>query len=55
MLENCKQGEERRLHHKPLQRCFEASRVSFQINTEALPLSDAFPYLGRMIAYNNSD
>ena len=28
--------------------------ISFKINDEPLPLSEAFPYLGRMIAYNNS-
>ena len=27
-------------------------RPSLQINSEALPLPEAFPYLGRMIAYN---
>ena len=27
----------------------------FQINTEALPLSEDFPYLGRKISYNNID
>ena len=25
----------------------------FQINTKTLPSSEAFPYLGRTIAYNN--
>ena len=29
--------------------------VSFQINAKTLPPSEAFPYLGRMISYNNSD
>ena len=29
--------------------------VSFQINAETLPPSEAFPYLGRTIVYNNSD
>ena len=29
--------------------------VSLQINAETLPLLEAFPYLGRKIAYNNSD
>ena len=53
--ENCKQGEERRLRCKTLQSCFESSRVSFQFNAEDLPSSEAFPYLGRTIAYNNSD
>ena len=27
----------------------------FQINTKTLPLSDTFPYLGHIIAYNNSN
>ena len=53
--ENCKQGEERRRRRETLQRYFEESRVSFQINAEALPPLEAFPYLGRTIAYNNSD
>ena len=43
LLEKYKQGEERRLRHEALQRCFEASRVSFQINTETIPPSEAFP------------
>ena len=50
-----KQGEERHLRRETLQRCFEASRVLFQINTETLPPSEGFPYLVLMIAYNNSD
>ena len=29
--------------------------VSFQINAESLPPSEAIPYLGRIIAFNNSD
>ena len=36
-------------------RPYNAARVSFQINTEALPLLEASPYLGMKIAYNNSD
>ena len=28
---------------------------SFQINSDPLSLSEAFPYLGRAIEYNNSD
>ena len=51
--EKCKQGEERRLIHEKLQRCFKASRVSLQINAENLPPSEAFIYLGRTVAYNN--
>ena len=51
----CKQGEERRIRRETLQHFFEAGRASFHINTEALPPSEAFPYLGRIIAYNNSD
>ena len=50
---NCKQGEECRRRHNNLQRCFEASRVSFQINAETLPPSEAFPYLVWKITYNN--
>ena len=53
--EKCKQGEDRRLRRENLQRCFEESRVSFQINVETLPPSEAFTYIGRTIAYNNSD
>ena len=49
------QGEERRIRRETLQRCFEANWVSFQINVETLPPLEAFPYLGRTIAYNNSD
>ena len=55
MSEKCKQVEERRLRRETLQRCFEASRVLFHNNADTLPLSDAFPYLGRTITYNNSD
>ena len=51
----CKQGEERRLRRETLKRYFEASKVSFQINAETLPPSEAFPYLGRTITYNNSN
>ena len=40
---------------KTLQLCFEAIRVLFQINVEDTPPTDTFPYLGRTIAYNNSD
>ena len=29
--------------------------VLFQINAETLPSSEAFPYLDRLISYNNSD
>ena len=54
-LKKFNQGEERRLRRDTLQRCFGESRVLFQINVETLPLSEAFPYLGRAIAYNNSD
>ena len=53
--DKCKQGEERRIRCKTLQRCFEASKVLFQINTDTLPLLEDFPYLGWTIAYNNSD
>ena len=53
--ENCKQGEEQHLQCKTLHRYFEASRVLIQINTEALSLPEAFPYLRRTISYNNSD
>ena len=52
-LEKCKQGEERRLICEALQRYFKASRVSFQKNVETLPPLEAFPYLGRKLAYNN--
>ena len=33
MSEKCRQGEERSLRHKTLQRCFEASKVLLQTNT----------------------
>ena len=39
LLEKYKQGEERHIRRNTLQRCFEASRVSFQINVETLPPS----------------
>ena len=54
-LEKYKQGEESRLRRKTLQRLFKASRFLFQINSETLPPSEAFRYLGRTIAYNNID
>ena len=53
--EKCKQGGERHLRRKTLQRCFDASRVSFQINSETLPPPEAFLYLWRTITFNNSD
>ena len=53
--DKCKQGDERRLRCETLKRCFEASRVSFQINAETIPLLEAFSYLGRTIDYNKSD
>ena len=53
--DKCKQGEEMRLRRDTLQRCFKAGRVSFQINAKTLPTSEAFPYSGRTIAYNNSN
>ena len=53
--DKCKQGEESCLRRKTLQRCFEASRFSFQINAETLPPSELFLFLGRTISYNNSD
>ena len=54
-MEKFKQGEERCLRCETLQCCFEASGFSFQINAETLPLSEAFPYLVRTIAYSNRD
>ena len=54
-LENFKQGEECRRRRETLQCYFEAGRFLFQINVEALPPSEAFLYLGRKIAYYNSD
>ena len=53
--ENCSQGEERRHRQKNLQRCFEASRLLFQINAEALPPSEDFLYFGRKITQNKKD
>ena len=53
--EKCNQREERRLRRETLQRCFEASRVSFHINAKTLPPLEALPYLGQTISYNNSD
>ena len=47
--EKCKQEEEIRLKREALQRCFKETRVSFQINSNTLPLSEAFPYLVRTI------
>ena len=51
--EKKRKGEERRLRHKTLQCCFEASRVSSQINAETIPPSEEIPYLVRMITYKN--
>ena len=51
--EDFKQGEERRLWRDTLKHCFEESMFYFHINAEALLPSDAFPYLGRKISYNN--
>ena len=51
--EKCDQGEENRLRRKTLQCCFEAIGLSFQINANTLPPSEALPYLGQTIAYNN--
>ena len=53
--ENSKQGDEQWPRRKTLHLCFEASRESFQINAEPLPLSEAFSYLGMAIAFNNRD
>ena len=53
--ENCKQEEEVQCRRDTLQRCFEASMVSFHITAKALPPSDPFTYLGRTIVYNNID
>ena len=53
--EKCKQGEERRLRRENLQRCFEASRVLLYINANTLPPSEASPYLGLTITFNNSN
>ena len=52
--ETCKQVEERQIRRNTLHHCFNSGRVLFHINTEALPPSEAFPYLGRTIDYNNS-
>ena len=53
--EKFNQVEETLLGRETLQHCFEASRVSFQINAETLPPLEAFPYMGRAIAYYNSN
>ena len=53
--ENCKQGEEGWIRREILQGFFESSTVLFRINANTLPILEAFPYLGRTIAYNNSD
>ena len=55
MSERCKQVEERRVCRETINLCFEESRVLFHINSKALPSLEAFPYLGRMITYNNRD
>ena len=49
----CNQEEERRLRRGTMQRCFEASKVSFQINKETRTLSEDFTYPGQTISYNN--
>ena len=38
-----------------MQHFFEASHVSIVANSEPLDPTEAFPYLGRTIAYNNID
>ena len=43
------------LRRETLQQCFEASRVLFQIDAEALPPLEDLLYLGRKISYNNSN
>ena len=48
-------GEECRIIRTTLQHCFEASWVPISVNTDPLVLVAAFPYLGRTVAYNNSD
>ena len=53
--DKCKQGEERHLRYKTIQRRFEAIMVSFHINAKTLPPLEVFPYLGQTIAYNNRD
>ena len=53
--ENCKQVKERQRQRETLKWCFKASKVSFQINTEALSPSEAFPNIRRKITYSNSD
>ena len=53
--EKYNQGEERSIRLENFQRCFESSMVSFQIKAYTLPPLEAFPYVGRTIAYNNSD
>ena len=53
--ESCKLGETWHLRWEPLHRFFEASRISLQINGEPLSSPEAFPYLGKMLAYNNSN
>ena len=50
-----KQGEERLLRRETVHRCFKTSRVSFEINTDTLPPSEVFPYLGHTITYNISN
>ena len=51
--ENCKQVEEQRLRRETLQHFFGTSRVLFHINYNPLPPSEALPYLGSKLAYNN--
>ena len=53
--EKCKQGEEICLRRKTLQRYFDASMVSFQINANTLLPSEAFTYLGQTITYKKRD
>ena len=55
MSYKCKQREERRLRRETPQHCFGESKVSFQTSAETLPSSEAFPYLGRTIVFNNID
>ena len=54
-LDKCRLGEERWIWQETLQQCFEASRVAISVNSDTRGTAASLPYLGRTVAYNNSD
>ena len=48
-------GEEQQIIRVTTKHCFEAIQVLISVNVEPLDPDVEFPYLGRTVAYNNSD